>query len=487
MAVQTQYYSTDGTTKVFPQTKYIPSKTYCVVYATNITGESELISSSLYDIINNAIVFEEVLDTTTYSDFEIRVADTEEELGDSASDLAIVASIYDSVVTVAGIEDEVVTVAGIEAEIQSLYADKVTLDSLYADKTTLDSLYADKTTLDSLYADKATLDSLYADKATLDSLFADKVTLDSLYADKATLDSLYADKATLDSLFADKVGLDAIYANLTEILQADDNATIATDKALEASVSASNAESSREEMLYIISASATDPITRDDGNALQAGDYYYNTADEVRKIYNGTQWNVLVGETALSTSYDNSDSGLDATNVKEAIDESLHQSKVSQTKIGSLTIGQDLTPDSITYSGTTATVTISSGHNLNDSDTVYISGITSTVSDDEDYLNGTFTITYVNDTEFTYTASGTPTGTLTVTSASIRSGDLDVKGEIFIDSTNIKEGLIGLNQTWQDVSSDRSESTNFTNSTGYPITILIETNANNGERYIYLY
>lgn len=40
-----------------------------------------------------------------------------------------------------------------------------------------------------------------------------------------------------------------------------------------------------------ISPSATDPTTRDDGSALQEGDIYYNTTDDVLKAYDGSAWN----------------------------------------------------------------------------------------------------------------------------------------------------------------------------------------------------
>ncbi|MDB4681402.1 hypothetical protein OAE88_00680 [bacterium] len=250
MAIQSSPYSGTGlTTRTFPSSKHIPTKAHMAVWRKITIGQTwEQVSSSEYQLIANSCVLNALLNITIYDAIEIRVADTPDELGDSISDISLVADNIASVNTVATNIDNINTLAGINAAISSLYADKVTLDSLYADKATLDSIYADKITLDSLYADKATLDSiyadkitldsLYADKATLDSLFADKAKLDSLFADKATLDSLYADKITLDSLYADKASLDAIYANLTEILAASGYAASASASATAAAASA---------------------------------------------------------------------------------------------------------------------------------------------------------------------------------------------------------------------------------------------------------
>ena len=132
-----------------------------------------------------------------------------------AGDSAVVASIYQDVVTVAAISTAVTDLAVRKLKLDSLYADKIKLDSLVTDKAILDSLYADKLTLDSLLADKAKLDSIFADKAKLDSLFTDKAKLDSLVADKATLDSLYADKITLDRIYVSIANIDRLNTGAT--------------------------------------------------------------------------------------------------------------------------------------------------------------------------------------------------------------------------------------------------------------------------------
>ena len=204
--------------RVFVSSRHIKRKQLAGIWLKQLADDVWInANSDDYQLVNNAIVFDEDLLSSVYSQVELRVGDNESDLAASPSDISILANIEDDIQTVADISNEVKNVSSISTDIVSLESIKAKLESLYADKAKLDSLFADKGTLDSLYADKAKLDSLFSDKATLDSLFADKATLDSLYMDKHTLDSLLADKVKLDSLYADKTKLDNLYANKDNI------------------------------------------------------------------------------------------------------------------------------------------------------------------------------------------------------------------------------------------------------------------------------
>lgn len=102
----------------------------------------------------------------------------------------------------------------------------------------------------------------------------------------------------------------------------------------------------------------------------------------------------------------------------------------NQTKTGNLVIGLSDVPTSISYVGSTVTVTYTGGHGRKNGDITHITGITSSVVADEIYVNGTFAITYISDTQFSYTAIGTPTGVLNSSSANFRNGSLDVSSYI---------------------------------------------------------
>jgi hypothetical protein len=75
-------------------------------------------------------------------------------------------------------------------------------------------------------------------------------TLDSLYADKAKLDAVYADLTKIIAVTDNEANINevvnTVIPNMAEILQADDNAAVATQKASEALASANASEVSRQ-------------------------------------------------------------------------------------------------------------------------------------------------------------------------------------------------------------------------------------------------
>lgn len=84
------------------------------------------------------------------------------------------------------------------------------------------------------------------------------------------------------------------------------------------------------------------------------------------------------------------------------------------------------TVTSITRSGSTATVTTSAANPLQTGDTVIIAGA------DQTEYNGTFTITVLTDTTFTYAVSGTP-ATPATGSITLQGGPTTVPGIVYLD------------------------------------------------------
>ena len=103
MAVQSSFYIPDGSTRTFPSTKHIASRQHAGVYLQQSSNDVWIIANtSLYELVNNAIVFDVAVDNIIYKKIEIRVADTADELEDSPSDIALVAGSIANVNTVAG-------------------------------------------------------------------------------------------------------------------------------------------------------------------------------------------------------------------------------------------------------------------------------------------------------------------------------------------------------------------------------------------------
>jgi hypothetical protein len=112
VAIQSIFYNTDGSTRTFPSTKHIPTKQHCVVYKKKVSDSLWIVANTDdYSLVNNSIIFIAAPDQAVYSQVEIRVADAQDELATSPSDIAIVAGIASQVSAVAAIDDEVVIVA----------------------------------------------------------------------------------------------------------------------------------------------------------------------------------------------------------------------------------------------------------------------------------------------------------------------------------------------------------------------------------------
>ena len=80
---------------------------------------------------------------------------------------------------------------------------------------------------------------------------------------------------------------------------------------------------------------AEDPETDPNGNSPDAGDYYWNTTRNVHRVYNGSGWEDALSS-ANNVSYDNTNSGLSATNVQDAVDEV--ESRVEDIESGTTTV-----------------------------------------------------------------------------------------------------------------------------------------------------
>ena len=226
------------------------------------------------------------------------------KIGSRYDKVIIVADNITKVTAVSDIAGDVTTVSGMAPAIASIVADKATLDSLYADKATLDSLFTDKAKLDSLFTDKLTLDSLYADKAALDSIFADKATLDGLFSDKATLDRVFTSIANIDRIFSSIDNIDVVFASIGNVDVVAGNIasvnTVATNIASVTTVATDMAKVNNYSDTYQGSG-ATDPIVRNDGSPLQAGDLFFNTTLNEMRNYTGSVWK-SAGSTINGTS-----------------------------------------------------------------------------------------------------------------------------------------------------------------------------------------
>jgi hypothetical protein len=120
MAIQSSIYATDGTTRTYPSTKHIATKQHCSVWKLRVSDSVwEISNVSEYSLVNNSVIFVDAVLTSLYSEVEIRVADTADELLDSPTDIAITATNIADINTNAENIDAITTNATNIASIQN--------------------------------------------------------------------------------------------------------------------------------------------------------------------------------------------------------------------------------------------------------------------------------------------------------------------------------------------------------------------------------
>lgn len=70
-----------------------------------------------------------------------------------------------------------------------------------------------------------------------------------------------------------------------------------------------------------LGAKAADPTTDNDGDPLTGGDLYFNTTDNLMRVYDGTQWKICYVESDASLIISTASGNLTSTNVQDALNE----------------------------------------------------------------------------------------------------------------------------------------------------------------------
>jgi hypothetical protein len=150
-------------------------------------------------------------------------------------------------------------------------------------------------------ADVSTLAAITADIATLadiqdGTVATDAITnVNTIRTNVTTVAGISGNVTTVAGISAD---ITTVVTNIVDIQNAEANADAAIaakDDAVTAQVAAESAQAGAEAALdaftdTYLGAFATDPTLDNDGNALTAGDLYFNTSINILKVYNGSAW-----------------------------------------------------------------------------------------------------------------------------------------------------------------------------------------------------
>ena len=90
MGIQNQFFTVNGSTKTFPSTKHIATKSHMAVWLQEIVGGNFYpLNVGSYELISNAAVLLNAPSVALYSQIEVRVADTPDELGYNPDDIPL--------------------------------------------------------------------------------------------------------------------------------------------------------------------------------------------------------------------------------------------------------------------------------------------------------------------------------------------------------------------------------------------------------------
>ena len=193
----------------------------------------------------------------------------------------------DAIQTVAGISSNVTTVAGISANVTTVAGNTTNINTVAADGTDIGLVAGSITSVNTNATNITAIQNASANAATATTQAEISTTKAGEAATSATAASTSASTATTQAS--------------TATTQAGIATTKAGESAASASASATSAsasEAAKDAALAALDnfddrylgAKASDPTLDNDGNALVSGALYFNTTDDVMKVYTGSAW-----------------------------------------------------------------------------------------------------------------------------------------------------------------------------------------------------
>jgi hypothetical protein len=211
----------------------------------------------------------------------------------NATNINTVAGIAANVTTVAGISGNVTTVAGISADVTTVAADGTdigTVAGLSTEIAALGPIAADITTVAGIDSDVTAVAADATDIGTVASNIANVNTVAGIDADVTTVAGISADVTAVAGDATDIGTVAGIAANVTTVAGIAANVTTVAGISSDVTTVATNVADITNFSDVYLGPAATDPATRNDSSALQAGDLYFNTVDDAIKVYTGSAW-----------------------------------------------------------------------------------------------------------------------------------------------------------------------------------------------------
>jgi len=216
-------------------------------------------------------------------------------------------------VTTAKIADQAVTTA--KLAVSAVTSNRIAAGAVSSTKLADNGIAAIKLQSDSVTTDKIQDDAVTTAKISASAVGTTELSDDAVttakIADTSITTALIAD----DAVTAAKIEDSVLATHAAQVTACANSATAAATSAASALAAFDNFDDT------YLGAKASDPSTDNDGDALTAGDLYFNTTTDVMKLYTGSGWVIayVPGDAANIT---NAASGnLTSTNVQSSLQE----------------------------------------------------------------------------------------------------------------------------------------------------------------------
>ena len=218
------------------------------------------------------------------------VAGDATDIGTVATDLAgsntigAVAAIAANVATVAGIATDVTAVAGVDAD------DLAAVAGVAADVTAVAGISADVVAVENIAANVTTVAGIAANVTAVAGISAAVTGVNTISSAVSAVNSNATNVNTVAGISANVTTVAGISANIGTVAGISANVTTVAGISSAISTAATNVADITNFADVYIGPSASDPTTRADSSALQAGDLYFDTSADAMKVYTGSAW-----------------------------------------------------------------------------------------------------------------------------------------------------------------------------------------------------
>jgi len=159
--------------------------------------------------------------------------------------------------TVADDKTNVDTVAGSISNVNTVAGSISNVNIVANDKTNIDTVAGDKANIDTVAGDKANIDTVAGSISNVNTVAGDIANVNTVAGDKTNIDTVAGDKANIDTVAGSITGVNTCATNIAAILDAPNQAEIATaqaeiatDKADETNVALAQAQEMKNSLSF---------------------------------------------------------------------------------------------------------------------------------------------------------------------------------------------------------------------------------------------